>query len=126
MLGQDLLILGSDSSTPIVAGARSCDIQKEREMIETASPSSGTARTYIAGRTGWSISLSTLVTSPATDLSKVDDSTPVTIKVKVRGGSVILTGQAYFKRCVISAALGNLCKGRFELQGTGPLAPPTQ
>jgi predicted secreted protein len=124
MLGQDLLILGSDSSTPIIAGSRSCDIQKEREMIETASPSSGTARTYIAGRTGWSISLSTLVTSPATDLSKLDDSTPVTIKVKVRGGSVILTGQAFFKRCVVSAALGNLVKGSFELQGTGPLAPP--
>ena len=119
-------MLGQDSSTPIVAGARSCDIQKEREMIEIASPSSGTARTYIPGRTGWSISLNTLVTSPATDLSKLDGNTAVTIKVKVRGGSVILTGQAYFKRCVVSAALGNLVKGSFELQGTGPLAPPAQ
>ena len=124
MLGQDLLILGQDGSTPIVAGARSCDIQKEREMIEIASPTTGTARTYIAGRTGWSISINTLITSPATDLSKLDDNEPVTIKVKVRGGSVILTGQAFFKRCVVSAALGNLVKGSFELQGTGPLAPP--
>lgn len=124
MLGQDLLIIGSDGSTPVIAGSRSCEIQKERELIETASPMSGTARTYIPGRTGWSISLSTLVTSPATDLSKLDGNEPVTIKVKVRGGSVILTGQAFFKRCVISAALGNLVKGSFELQGTGPLAPP--
>lgn len=124
MLGQDLLIIGSDGSTPVIAGSRSCEIQKERELIETASLMSGTARTYIPGRTGWSISLSTLVTSPATDLSKLDGNEPVTIKVKVRGGSVILTGQAFFKRCVISAALGNLVKGSFELQGTGPLAPP--
>ena len=124
MLGQDLLIIGSDGSTPIIAGSRSCEIQKERELIETASPTSGTARTYIAGRTGWSISLSTLITSPATDLSKLDNNEPVTIKVKVRGGSVILTGQAFFKRCVVSAALGNLVKGSFELQGTGPLAAP--
>ena len=124
MLGQDLLIIGSDGSTPIIAGSRSCEIQKERELIETASPTSGTARTYIPGRTGWSISISTLITSPATDLSKLDDNAPVTIKVKVRGGSIILTGQAFFKRCVISAALGNLVKGSFELQGTGPLVPP--
>ena len=124
MLGQDLLIIGSDGSTPIIAGSRSCEIQKERELIETASPTSGTARTYIPGRTGWSISLNTLVTSPATDLSKLDGNEPVTIKVKVRGGSVILTGQAFFKRCVVSAALGNLVKGSFELQGTGQLAPP--
>lgn len=124
MLGQDLLIIGSDGSTPIIAGSRSCEIQKERELIETASPISGTARTYIPGRTGWSISISTLITSPATDLSKLDDNAPVTIKVKVRGGSIILKGQAFFKRCVISAALGNLVKGSFELQGTGPLAPP--
>lgn len=124
MLGQDLLIIGSDGSTPVIAGSRSCEIQKERELIETASPTSGTARTYIPGRTGWSISLSTLVTSPDTDLSKVDSNAPVTVKVKVRGGSVILTGQAFFKRCVVSAALGNLVKGSFELQGTGPLAPP--
>lgn len=126
MLGQDLLIIGSDGSTPVIAGSRSCEIQKERELIETASPTSGTARTYIPGRTGWSISLSTLITSPATDLSKLDDNAAVAIKVKVRGGSVILTGRAFFKRCVVSAALGNLVKGSFELQGTGPLAPPTQ
>ena len=119
-----MLIIGSDGSTPIIAGSRSCEIQKERELIETASPTSGTARTYIPGRTGWSISLSTLVTSPDTDLSKVDSNAPVTVKVKVRGGSVILTGQAFFKRCVVSAALANLVKGSFELQGTGPLAPP--
>lgn len=124
MLGQDLLITGSDGSTPVIAGSRSCEIQKERELIETANPTNGTARTYIPGRTGWSISLSTLVTSPDTDLSKVDSNAPVTVKVKVRGGSVILTGQAFFKRCVVSAALGNLVKGSFELQGTGPLAPP--
>lgn len=123
--GQDLLILGSDGSTPIVAGARSCEIQKERDLIETATPTSGTARTYIPGRTRWSINLNTLVTSPGTDLTKVDDGTAVTIKVKVRGGSIILSGSAYFQRCNVVATLGNLCQGSFVLQGSGPLAPPT-
>lgn len=123
MLGQDLLILGSDGLTPIVAGARSCEIKKDLDLIETASPTSGSAKTYISGRTGWSINISNLVVSPATDLNNLDQGM-VTIKVKVRGGSVILTGQAFFKRCVVSAALGNLVKGSFELQGTGPLAPP--
>ena len=117
--------MGSDGSTPIVAGARSCEIQKERDLIETATPTSGTARTYIPGRTRWSINLNTLVTSPGTDLTKVDDGTAVTIKVKVRGGSIILSGSAYFQRCNVVATLGNLCQGSFVLQGSGPLAPPT-
>lgn len=122
MLGKDLLIMGSSGTTPIVAGARSCEINKEREMIETASPTSGTSRTFRPGRTGWSITIGTLVTAPGTDLSQVDDGTAVTVKVKVRGGSVLLTGSAYFQRCVVTATIGNLVQGSFVLQGTGPLS----
>lgn len=122
MLGQDLIITGSSGTTPIVAGARSCEISKEREMIETSSPTNGTSRTFKAGRTNWSITIGTLVTAPGTDLSRVDDGTAVTIKVKVRGGSVLLTGSAYFQRCVVTGTIGNLVQGSFVLQGTGPLS----
>ena len=122
MLGKDLLICNS-SGTALIAAARSCEVAMECEMIETASPTSGTARTYIAGRTGWSITVGYLTTAPTTDIALVGGS-PVTVQVKIRGGAAV-QGSALFKTCRISGTVGNLAQGSFVLQGTGPLSPVT-
>lgn len=113
----------NSSGTALIAAARSCEVVSECEMIETASPTSGTARTYIAGRTGWSITVGYLTSAPNTDLAKVGGSA-VTVQVKVRGGAA-LQGSALFKTCNVSGTVGNLAQGSFVLQGTGPLSPVT-
>lgn len=118
MLGQDLLICDSSGSA-LIAAARSCEIVTECEMIETASPTSGTARTYIAGRTGWSITVGYLTSAPTTDLAKLDGEA-VTVQVKIRGGASV-QGSAFFERCVVTGTVGSLAKGSFVLRGTGPL-----
>ena len=116
--GNDLLILNS-SGTALIAGAKSCEIDVNCETIETSSPSNGAARTYIAGRTDWTVSVGYLVTTPLSDLPNVG--TSVSIRIKVRNGSY-LSGSAIFQTCRITATRGNLCQGTFQLRGTGPLS----
>lgn len=122
MLGKDLLICNA-SGTALIAASRSCEVVVDNEMIETASPTSGTAKTYIAGRTVWSITVGYLTTAPTTDLMMVGGS-PVTVRVKIRGGAAV-QGSALFKTCKVSGTVGNLAQGSFVLQGTGPLSPVT-
>lgn len=121
ILGQNLII-ANGSGNALIAASKSCAIRKEMEIIETSSPTSGIYRTYRGGRMGWSISISNLTVSPGTDLDKVGGQ-PVTIRVTVNGNTV-KTGSALFAVCEITATVGNLVKGTFELQGTGPLINP--
>ena len=123
MLGNDLLICDA-SGTALIAAARSCEITTDCEMIETASPTSGTERTFITGRTEWSITVGYLASSPTTDLTRVGGSA-VTVQVKIRDGEAV-QGSALFKRCIVSGTVGNLARGSFILQGSGTLSPVTQ
>lgn len=123
MLGKDLLILNG-SGTALIAAARSCEIEMDCKMIETASPTSSTAKTFIAGRSEWSITLSYLTSAPHTDLLKVGGSA-VQVRVAVRDGGYA-SGSALFKTCRVSGTVGNLAQGSFVLQGTGPLSPAAQ
>lgn len=118
VLGKNLIIANA-SGTALIAAAKSCTIRKEQELIETASPTSGTEKTFVGGRTEWSISLSCLTVAAGTDLDRVGSS-PVTVKV-MENGTEIKTGTAIFAVCEIAATIGNITKGAFTLQGTGPL-----
>ena len=117
--GNDLLILNSSGNT-LIAGAKSCEIDANCETIETSSHIYGTARTYIPGRTDWTISVGYLVTTPLTDLPQVG--TVVSIRVKVRNSNSYLSGTAIFQTCRITATRGNLSQGTFQLRGSGPLS----
>lgn len=119
LLGNDLLILNS-SGTALIAGAKSCEIDMSCETIETSSPSNGTARTYIAGRSEWSINVGYLVVDPLADLPRVGQT--VSIRVKIRDGSSYLSGSAIFQTCRITATRGNLAQGTFQLRGSGALS----
>lgn len=123
MLGKDLLICNS-GGTALIAASRSCEIQRDKEMLETASPTSGRNKTYIPGRKGWTITVNNLTPAPTVDLALIDDDTEVTVQVMVRGGAV-LQGSALFQRCVVTGTCGNLAQGSFVLQGTGPLEAVT-
>ena len=122
MLGKDLLICDSTGNA-LIAASNSCEVEMSCEMIETSSPLSGTARTYIPGRTSWRIIVNYLLAAPGTDLTKVGGAA-VTVQVKVRGGDAV-SGSAYFQTNRVTGTVGNLARGSFILIGTGELAAAT-
>lgn len=104
-----------------VAGLRSNELQVEADTIETASPSTGSWRTYITGRKNWSVSCGWLV-AVHSDLSKVlNVGTEYTLRFGYRDGSGV-SGTAILTTCDITATRGNIVQGSFQFQGSGPLA----
>ena len=111
--GSDLIVRKNTSSGDVVvACARSCEITKQDDMIETCSTANGSAKEYYPGRYSWQVSVTFFVTS-------------VSIVADV-GGSYDLfcngstLGTAYLKEARISGTVGNLSQGTLVFQGTGP------
>lgn len=102
--------------------SKSHEIQYEGEMQEVSSPSSGSAKEFIPGRTGWTITMHYLVLQD----SQVRDILNVNQKFKLcfcprNAQASGVTGEAYMKVCKITATRGNLIQGTFQFQGTGEL-----
>lgn len=113
--GEDLIIYeGADA----IAAAKSCTIVTSCDTKEISSPSSATARTFVAGRTGWQVSVSTLVSNVSSALLKVGNT--YTLTMGVTGDT--LTGTAICTQCQIDGAVGALAKGSFNFLGSGELA----
>ena len=108
-----------------IAAIRSNSIGNECDMLEKASPSSGTWREYEPGRQGWTIQIGTLMplVSNIKDVLKVRQS--YTIAVKTQDGTSLLTGTAICKSARIDSNIENLCTGSFVFQGSGPLTDPS-
>ena len=121
--GKDLLILDS-SNNAIVAMSKSCDVDINCETIEVSSSTNGVSKTYIPGRTDWSVSVSYIVTAGevATDLLRVGDT--VTLQIKEVNSSA-LTGTAIIQQCKITATKGDLAQGSFVFKGSGTLEAPS-
>lgn len=101
------------------AGAKSCDIQTDVEMIETSSPNSGTWRYYLAGRKQWSVTLNYMVTNMSDLLTA---GSQYRLKIYDRNvSSNYVTGTALLKTCKIVAQRGSLITGTFQFIGSGPL-----
>lgn len=115
--GKDIRIYNS-GGTALIAGAKSCTIHKQADTIETAG-TSATDKSFIPGRTEWSVDLSYLITSGLNGLPLVG--TMYDIKVMVNGSQVV-TGKVICTACNIQATMGNLSTGSIKMQGTGPLA----
>lgn len=124
VLGKNIKIYaGASGTTPIIAMAKSCVVNKRSDLIETASASNQTSREYVAGREEWDVSLNHLVSSEA----------PVEGLLKVRGtytirlviGSTTLQGTAICNEANVTATTGNLGTGSIKFKGSGPLAAPT-
>lgn len=102
----------------MIAGARSCSIQKRGEVIETASADSGTARTFVPGRTEWKVELSHLIISAKGGIPLVNNT--YTLRV-VAENNAIFSGQAICTEATITATMPNLAQGSIRFQGTGEL-----
>lgn len=123
MTGKDIILVLSQGGTALASTAiKSQDIQTEADVLEKASSSQQSWREYIAGRKGWSVTLSYLVltSEKILDLLKVGQTFSVTIK-KVDDNTNKVTGNAILKAVKQTASVGNLAQGSWQLQGTGAL-----
>ena len=118
--GKDIQIQNYNGSA-IVAAARTCEVSIQADIIETATPSSGTFRTFIAGRKDWSVSVGYLVASEdgAGVLLNVGDT--VHIRILYTAADVWLHGYAIIQQCHVTANIGSLAQGSFVFKGSGPL-----
>ena len=106
-----------------IAGAKSCEINVDGEQIETASPSKGTWRTFIAGRKEWSVSCGFLIPASGTPLKSEAAMVNTTVTLTVQSGlsGDTLTGSAIVKAWKASGTIGNLSQGSFQFRGNGAL-----
>lgn len=118
--GKDIQIQNYNGSS-IVAAARTCEVSIQADIIETATPTSGIFRTFIAGRKDWSVSVGYLVASEdgAGILLNVGDT--VHIRILYTAADVWLHGYAIVQQCRITANIGSLAQGSFVFKGSGPL-----
>lgn len=107
-----------------IAGARSCEISIDDDVIETSSSSTGTWRTFIAGRKEWSASCALLLPATGTPLKSEADMVGRTVSITFQSGmrNDTLTGTAIIKQWKATGTLGNLAQGSFAFRGTGPLS----
>lgn len=123
--GRNILIYEGDV---VIAAAKSCTINNNAEALENSSPASGTARSYTVGRTGWDISISTLVLGMKDHLLKVGQA--YRLVWKVRGNdSDTMQGTAICTNAQVAATVGNLAQGSFQFLGSDDngtiVTPPT-
>lgn len=106
-----------------IAGAKSCEINVDGEQIETASPSTGTWRTFLAGRKEWSVSCGFLIPASDTPLKSEAAMVNTTVTLTVQSGlsGDTLTGSAIVKAWKASGTIGNLSQGSFQFRGNGAL-----
>lgn len=107
-----------------IAGAKSCEINVDGEQIETASPSKGTWRTFLAGRKEWSVSCGFLIPASGTPLKSEAAMVNTTVTLTVQSGlsGDTLTGEAIVKAWKASGTIGNLSQGSFQFRGNGALS----
>lgn len=118
--GRNLIIMVGGTA---IAGAKSCEINVDGEQIETASPSTGTWRTFLAGRKEWSVSCGFLIPASDTPLKSEAAMVNTTVTLTVQSGlsGDTLTGSAIVKAWKASGTIGNLSQGSFQFRGNGAL-----
>lgn len=122
MNGKDIIIILSQNGTALAGTAvKSHDITTAADTIEKASATQQTWREYLAGRKGWSVNMSYLVTAAIKIRweKKVGEMFAVTIRDVANTYS--LTGSAILETAKQTYTVGNLANGSFVLKGTGPL-----
>ena len=112
--GRNILIYEGDV---VIAAAKSCTINNNAEAVENSSPASGTARSYTVGRTGWEISISTLVLNMKDHLLQTGHSYTLTWKER-DSDTDTMTGTAICTAAQVDAAVGNLAQGSFQFLGS--------
>ena len=114
-----MIYSGTSGTTPIIAGAKSCVIRKHSEYIEKASSTSSTAKEYIAGRTGWEVSLDHLITSDAPFEGILEVGQTYTLRMVI--GTTTKQGTAICTESDLKGPVGGLASGSVKFQGSGEL-----
>lgn len=106
-----------------IAGAKSCEINVEGEQLETASPDTGTWRTFLAGRKEWSVTCGYLIPAAGTPLRSEAAMVNTTVTLTMQSGMSgdTLTGSAIVRTWRASGNIGNLAQGSFQFRGNGAL-----
>lgn len=118
--GRNLIIMVNGTA---IAGAKSCEISIKGDQIETASPSQGSWREYMAGRKTWAISCGHLIPASGTPLKSRAQMVNTTVTITVTSGisGDTLTGTAIVNEWRASGNVGSLAQGAFQFQGSGAL-----
>ena len=125
LLGKNLQILKPvrGGYSPIIAAARSCEINIDGDQLEVSSPNDGAWQHFIAGRKGWSISVGYLLGAGTFPSEAAMVNTTVTVVVD--DGTTKMQGSAIVKSWHATGNLSNLATGSFVFLGNGPLSPVT-
>lgn len=119
VLGKNVKIYaGASGTTPLIAMAKSCTVNRKCATIEKASDN-GTSKEFLAGREEWEVSLGHLVSdnAPFEGLLKVRQT--YTLRIDIDGTT--MTGQAICTQADLSAPVKSLATGSVKFKGTGPL-----
>lgn len=122
--GRDLLVykvVSGSADRVVIAGAKSCEINISADTIEKCSPTSGQWREYVAGRKGWTLNVSYLVSTGELPSSKNMVGTIVTLKMTERTNGTPIQGTAIVQEWRVVGTLGNLATGAFKFVGSGAL-----
>lgn len=126
--GRNLLIMQhtpNTTDTPVVACAKSCEVNTSCDIIEISSTTNNIWREYVSGRKDWSVTLSYIVTADDFAPSMLRIGEKVTLRFTERGTGAVLQGDALIKNAKAVATKGSLATGSFSFQGTGELTPVT-
>jgi len=118
--GRNIFIYADTTGTsPVVAGAKSCVISMQCDLLEKASATNQSSKEFEPGRTEWEISISHLVVSSNEYQGMLKVGTKFSISVVIN--NVRKTGTVICQHSDIGGAVGNLATGSLRLKGTGPL-----
>lgn len=106
-----------------IAGAKSCSVNVQGDAIETASPSTGAWKTYLAGRKGATITCSFLVIDSNFKSQMNMVNTTVTLSGAITGVSVSsFSCSAIVQEWKVDATIGNLAQGSFKFLVSGAIS----
>lgn len=108
----------------IVALALDCELTENLDLRETSSPTSGRAKTYIGGRTGWRITTSHMMSVAAHRSMRyvLHRGQEVSVEFEVVGLDYTLSGNAFVTNIGTNGAVNRLGRMALELTGSGELA----
>jgi len=117
--GRNLLLFVDNVA---VAGAKSCELDVQSDVIETCSPSVSGWSEYIAGIKKWTVSCGLLIVDGDTIANGIDMvGRQVSLRFSVRNSQDYITGNAIVTTWHVTGTLPNLAQGSFSFRGTGPL-----
>lgn len=121
LLGHNLLVIMNGTA---IAASKSCQITRNCDAKEISSPSSAQARDYIAGRTGWRVTVNILGGVGIED-KLLDVGSVVTLRFKERNRTSYTEGSALITQFDVVATEGNISTGTFSFLGKGELTAVT-